>query len=295
MLVGMLALIGFAAPALAEKRVALVVGNSAYKTVGRLANPANDATAIAALLKAAGFAVVELRDASLADFRRAVSDFSDTATDADIAVVYFAGHGIEVDRTNYLIPIDARLTRDFDVVDETVALERVLQAIEPAKRLRLVMLDACRNNPFVAGMRRGSRSVGRGLARLDPATADTLVAFAAKEGTVADDGDGTDSPFTAALLKHLTTPGLDIRLALGRVRDEVRDATRRKQEPFVYGSLGGQTVAIVSAPAHPVAPTPPPTPVQPVIGVFPSQQGVTPLAGERERALKPKDTFKECD
>jgi uncharacterized caspase-like protein len=239
----------FAASAAAEKRVALVIGNSAYKTVGLLANPANDATAMAALLKSAGFAVTELRDAGLADFQRAVSDFSDTASDADIAVFYFAGHGIEVDRANYLIPTDARLVRDFDVGYETVALDRVLQAIEPAKRLRLVILDACRTNPFIGNMRRSNRSVGRGLVRVDPAAADTLVAFAAKENTVADDGAGTHSPFTAALLKHLTTPGLDIRIALGKVRDEVRTATQRKQEPFVYGSLGGQNVAIVSAPA----------------------------------------------
>src|SRR5262249_12680925 len=134
------ATITLTAPALAEKRVALVVGNSAYKTVGRLPNPANDATAMATLLKSAGFSVVELRDAGLSDFKRAVSNFSETANDADIAVVYFAGHGIEVDRANYLIPIDAKLQRDFDVADETVALDRVLQAIEPAKRLRLVIL-----------------------------------------------------------------------------------------------------------------------------------------------------------
>jgi general L-amino acid transport system substrate-binding protein len=236
-------------PALAEKRVALVIGNSAYRSVGPLANPANDATAMAALLKAAGFAVTELRDAGLTDFRRAVSDFSETASDADIVLFYFAGHGIEVDRANYLIPTDARLARDFDVADETVALDRVLQALEPARRLRLVILDACRTNPFVSSMRRSNRSVGRGLVRVDPATADTLVAFAAKENTVADDGAGSNSPFTAALLRHLTTPGLDIRIALGKVRDDVRSATQRKQEPFVYGSLGGQMVALVGAPA----------------------------------------------
>jgi hypothetical protein len=233
----------------AEKRVALVIGNSAYKTVGPLGNPVNDAAAVSALLKSAGFAAVEVYDAGLTTLRRAVADFSEAANDADMAVVYFAGHGIEVDRANYLIPVDAKLARDFDIADETVALDRVLQAIEPAKRLRLVILDACRNNLFISSMRRSTRSVGRGLVRVDPATADTLVAFAAREGTVADDGGGKNSPFTAALLKHLTTPGLDIRLALGRVRDEVRVATQNKQEPFVYGSLGGETVAIVSLPA----------------------------------------------
>jgi uncharacterized caspase-like protein len=129
----------------AEKRVALVVGNSAYQNVGHLANPAKDSAAMAALLRTADFAVVELRDVGLAGFKRAVSDFSETARNADIAVVYFAGHGIEVDRANYLIPIDAMLARDFDIADETVALERVLQAMEPVRGLRLIILDACRS------------------------------------------------------------------------------------------------------------------------------------------------------
>jgi uncharacterized caspase-like protein len=119
------------------------------------------------------------------------------------------------------------------VADETVALDRVLQALEPARRLRLVILDACRTNPFLGTMRKGTRSVGRGLVRVDPATADTLVAFAAKEGTVADDGGGSNSPFTAALLKHLTTPGLDIRIALGRVRDVHRTIRHRQRRPWL--------------------------------------------------------------
>src|SRR6202030_473490 len=178
-------------------------------------------------------------------------------SNAEIAIVYYAGHGIEVDGVNYLIPIDARLARDFDVEAETVSLDRLLRAIEAARRLRLVILDACRENPFAQSMRRSSRAVGRGLARVEPAAPDTLVAFAAKAGSIASDGDGANSPFTAALLKHLATPGLDIRLALGRVRDEVRETTRSRQEPFVYGSLGGRTVSILDALAGSV-PSPPP-------------------------------------
>jgi len=150
---------------------------------------------------------------------------------------------------NYLIPIDARLVRDFDVEAETISLDRVLRAIDSARRLRLVILDACRENPFAQSMKRSSRAVGRGFARVEPAAPDTLVAFAAKAGSIASDGDGANSPFTAALLKHLATPGLDVRLALGLVRDEVMETTRPRQEPFVYGSLGGRTVSIVDAPA----------------------------------------------
>jgi uncharacterized caspase-like protein len=120
-----------------------------YQHAGRLGNPAGDAAAFAALLKASGFQVVERRsDVALAEMRRVIGDFADTAGDADIAIVYYAGHGIEVDGVNYLIPTDATLARDFDVEDETISLDRVLRAIDSARRLRLVILDACRENPF---------------------------------------------------------------------------------------------------------------------------------------------------
>jgi formylglycine-generating enzyme required for sulfatase activity len=229
----------------AEKRIALIIGNSSYQNVGRLPNPVNDAAAMAALFKSAGFEVAGPRsDLGIAAMRRAIGDFADVARDSDIAVIYFAGHGIEVDGVNYLIPVDAVLARDFDVEDETVSLDRALKAIESARRLRLVILDACRSNPFVASMKRSSRAIGRGFTRIEPSP-DTLVAYAAKAGSTAADGSGEHSPFTGALLKHLATPGLDIRLALGRVRDAVRESTSPRQEPFVYGDLGGRTIAIV--------------------------------------------------
>jgi uncharacterized caspase-like protein len=239
-------------PGHAERRVALVMGNANYRNAAQLANPINDATAMAALLRSAGFEVSEPRlDLGIAEMRRAISDFSETARDSDIAIVYFAGHGIEVDGVNYLIPIDATLARDFDVEDETVSLDRVLRAIGTARRLRLVILDACRDNPFVQSMRRGTRAIGRGLARIEPSVTDTLVAFAAKAGSTASDGGGEHSPFTAALLQHIATPGLDIRLALGEVRDAVMANTSPQQEPFVYGSLGGRTISLVDAPQAP--------------------------------------------
>ena len=245
------------APAESSKRVALVIGNSAYARVGKLENPARDAGAVEKMLRHAGFETVEvMRDLSNSAMRRALRDFSDQARDADIAVVFYAGHGIEVNGSNYLIPVDAVLERDIDVEDETVPLERVSQVLEQAKRLRLVVLDACRDNPFMRSMRRtiGSRSIGRGLAKVEVLTIDTLIAFAAKAGSTAEDGRGSNSPYTTALVKHLATPGLDVRLAFGRVRDEVLRSTKGKQEPVYYGSLGGAEIALV-----PAAPTLPPS------------------------------------
>jgi hypothetical protein len=244
-------------PALAEKRVALVIGNSNYKNAALLPNPANDAAAIAATLKGAGFDVVDSRlDLQSTDMRRALREFADQARDADIAVVYYAGHGIEIDGTNYLIPTDAKLERDTDIYDETFSLDRVLLAIEPARQLRLVIVDACRNNPFADTMKRtvASRSISRGLARIEPTTTNTLVAFAAKAGLTALDGNSANSPYATALVKHIATPGLDLRRAFGFVRDDVLQATGNRQEPYVYGSLGGADVALV--PAKPAASAP---------------------------------------
>ena len=246
-------------PAFAEKRVALVLGNSAYKNVAPLTNPVNDSARIASTLKDAGFDVVDSRrDLPAAETRRALRDFADRARDADIAVVYYAGHGIEVDGANYLIPVDARLERDTDIYDEGLSLDRILIAIEPAKKLRLVILDACRDNPFSRTMKRtvASRAIGQGLAKVEPTSPNVLIAYSAKAGSTAADGDGQNSPFTSALSHHLTKPGLDVRRAFGFVRDEVLKTTGNKQEPFVYGSLGGEDVPLVPARPAPAAAAP---------------------------------------
>jgi uncharacterized caspase-like protein len=246
-----LTLVLSAGAASAERRVALIIGNSNYKNVQPLANPARDATAVAALFKKAGFEVVESKlDLGNTAMRRTIREFTGTAKNADIAVVYYAGHGIEFDGTNYLIPIDAELASDVDVEDETISLDRIMRMLDPVKRLRLVILDACRENPFGKKMTRtvASRSMGRGLAKIEVTTTDTLVAFAAKAGMTAADGIGDHSPFTAALLDSLAIPGLDVRIAFGRVRDEVMKSTDNKQEPYVYGSIGGSTVALVAKP-----------------------------------------------
>jgi uncharacterized caspase-like protein len=238
--------------AFADKRVAFIVGNSNYQNVVALANPANDAAAITEMFRKAAFDVVESRrDLKNTDMRRALRDFTEKARDADIAVIYYAGHGIEVDGTNYLVPIDAVLERDTDAYDEAIALDRILQAIEPARQLRLVILDACRDNPFAKNMKRtvASRTLSRGLAGVEPTRPNTLIAFAAKGGSTASDGDNKNSPFTTALLKYLAKPGLELGKAFRLVRDDVMNATANKQEPFVYGSLGGDDVALVPAPA----------------------------------------------
>lgn len=249
-----------AEPAFAAKRVALVLANSAYQHAPSLANPVNDGAVMAKTLKDAGFDVVDSRhDLTALDTRRVLRDFADSTRDADIAVVYYAGHGIEVEGSNYLIPVDAKLERDTDVYDEALSLDRVLVAVEPAKQLRLVILDACRDNPFGRTMKRtlASRGIGRGLAQVEPTSSNTLIAYSAKAGFTAQDGDGANSPFTIALSKHLTTPGLDVRRAFGFVRDDVLKSTGNKQEPFVYGSLGGEDVPLVPVKAMPVTATAP--------------------------------------
>src|SRR5262249_16474341 len=232
----------------AEKRVALVVGNSSYQNAARLPNPSRDAASMADMFRNAGFDTVILQqDVGNLDFKRAVRRFEEAALDADIAVVFYAGHGIEIGGVNYVIPTDAKLASDFDVPDEAIALDRIVDAVGSAKLLHLIILDACRDNPFAANMKRriASRSVSAGLAKVEPTTADTLIAFAAKAGSTASDGTGEHSPYTTALLQNLMVPGVDIRLAFGRVRDEVMRITNQSQEPFVYGSLGGRAISLL--------------------------------------------------
>lgn len=240
--------------ALAEKRVALVMGNSAYKNVARLANPANDAALVGGMFTKAGFDTVDVKlDLNVAEMRKALREFGGKAREADVAVVYYAGHGIELDGTNYLIPTDATLETDSDVLDETLPLDRALFAVEPARQLRLVILDACRDNPFAKTMKRtiAARAIGRGLAKVEPNSPNTMIAFAAKAGSTASDGDAKNSPFATALVERLPTPGLDLGKAFRFVRDDVLKTTGYKQEPYVYGSLGGDDVPLVAA--RPVA------------------------------------------
>jgi uncharacterized caspase-like protein len=249
-----LALLSLAAdPALADPRVALVIGNSAYQNAPRLDNPVNDAAAIAEMFKSIGFDVIDSRrDLGNLEFKRALREFEDKADKADIAVVYYAGHGMEVGGRNYLIPVDARLESDFDALDEAVDLDRVFVSLEAA-HVRLVILDACRDNPFVKRMKHRyavrSGPPGAGLGAIEFLETGTLVAYAAKAGSIAEDNGDGHTPYAKALLKYLPESGLDIRIALGKVRDDVVRNTATHQEPVYYGSLGGAPISL--APAKP--------------------------------------------
>jgi Caspase domain len=224
------------------RRVALVIGNANYRAVPKLANPLNDARVVAAALRAASFTeVIEQYDLGVRELQRALSAFEGKATGADWAVVYYAGHGIEVDGRNFLIPIDAQLKRASDVEDETFALSRVMARVAVARKLQLVILDACRENPFAARMVRSgdtTRTVGtRGLAPIDPEFPNLIVAYAARDGQVALDGQGYNSPYAKALAKYLREPGLELGIFFRRVRADVLAETSGKQRPFEYGSL----------------------------------------------------------
>jgi tetratricopeptide (TPR) repeat protein len=228
------------------KRVALIIGNSAYEKVAQLPNPKRDAAKLASSLQAVGFSkVTVVEDLTSSGFNDTLRAFSRDADGADWAMIYYAGHGMEMNNSNYLVPVDAQLQTDRDVQFEAVPLERVVASIEGAKGMRLVILDACRDNPFTAAMKRTSatRSIGRGLALVEP-EGGTLVAYAAKAGQVAQDGDGENSPFVTALVKRIETPGIEIGKLFRLVRDDVLGATGRQQEPFVYGSLPSEDMFI---------------------------------------------------
>ncbi|MEM7429828.1 MAG: caspase family protein [Pseudomonadota bacterium] len=250
-------LIGLSAAGYAADRVALVVGNSQYAHAPSLPNPTNDASDISVTLKRLGFKVTTVKDLGFEAMRRALLSFSSEAIKAEMAVIFYAGHGMEVNKQNYLVPTDAKLDTDRDIPFEAIPLELVTNSVSGARKLRLVMLDACRNNPFAASMKmtRADRSLGRGLARIEP-EAGTLVSFAAKEGTVASDGTGRNSPYTRALLKHMESPGLEINFLFREVRDAVMKDTNRQQQPFVYGSLGSQRIYLKGGAATDPAPLP---------------------------------------
>ncbi len=232
----------------AQNRIALVIGNGAYVNVKQLPNPPNDAADISQSLQRLGFDVTSVTDATLDGLRHALIDFGRTARDADMAVLFFAGHGMEIMGENWLLPIDAELKNDVDVDTEAVSLRSAMLAVSNAKQLGLVILDACRNSPFFSKMHRPGKTpvIERGLAPVEPAE-NVLVAYAARDGTAARDGAGRNSPYTAALLHHLQTPGLEIEFLFRNVRDDVMSATNDEQQPFVYGSLSSEEIFLKEA------------------------------------------------
>ena len=244
---------------MAGDRVALIIGNGTYQKVPALTNPPRDAADIAGALERLNFKVARLDNASAAEMRKSLVEFGRRADGADVALVFYAGHGMEVGGENWLIPVDAELQNDTDIESEAVSLRSVNLQVAKARLLGLIILDACRNNPFANKMKRSlsNRAVDRGLARTEP-TDNVLVAYAARDGTTASDGSGRNSPFTTAILRNIETPGLEISFLFRRVRDDVMASTKREQQPFVYGSLSKEEIylkpPIAAAPEKVAAP-----------------------------------------
>jgi uncharacterized caspase-like protein len=240
-----------------QARTALVIGNSAYRHVPALPNTANDANDVSAAFERLGFTVQRVSDGRFDDMRRALLDFARKAVQSEIAVIFFAGHGMEIGGENWLVPVDAELKTDRDAEHEAISLKHLMLSVSSASKLGLVILDACRNNPFTAKMQRTARmrAVARGFTAVEPGGS-VLVLFAARDGTTAADGDDRNSPFTTALLRHLETPGLEINFLFRNIRDDVIRATGGEQEPFVYGSLSKEPIYL--KPGDPIGSLAPP-------------------------------------
>jgi tetratricopeptide (TPR) repeat protein len=234
-----------ALPTDSRRRVALVIGNGKYQFAAPLPNPPNDAADIAKALRKLGFDVVEGRDLDRRGIDDAIRQFGRKLDGAEIALFFYAGHGLQVNGRNYLVPVDAKLERPGDLALDAVDIGNVLAQMEAEKRVNLIFLDACRDNPLARSLARslGTRSsaVGQGLASIQSAIG-TMIAYATQPDNVALDGEGRNSPFTAALLKHLVTPGLEIGTLMKRVRADVIAATREKQVPWDHSSLIGDVV-----------------------------------------------------
>ncbi len=231
----------------AAERVALIIGNSAYQKTAELKNPRNDAEAIAKLLTQFGFLVLKGIDVDQFNFKTLVRAFTREMKEAKLALFFYAGHGLQVGRRNFLLPVDAELKEEVDLDFETVELGFILQQMERKRRTNIILMDACRDNPFAVNLARnmGTRSsaIGRGLAALETGVG-TFVGFATQPGNVALDGNQTNSPFTTAILNHLAVPGLDIGVLMRRVREDVIAATDGKQVPWSNSSLVGDSVVL---------------------------------------------------
>jgi len=229
----------------AEKRVALVLGNSQYKNTVSLDNPENDAADITAALLRLGFTVIDGINLEKREMERRIRDYANALKGADVGLFYYAGHGIQVNGKNYMAPVDAQLKSETDLDFEAVDVNLVLRQMERNSRVNLVFLDACRDNPLAEilarslGSRSRSVSIGRGLAPVEKALG-MMIAFATQPGNVALDGDGRNSPFTKALLNHIETEGLTVSDIMINVRKDVLAATDGKQVPWENSSLTGQ-------------------------------------------------------
>jgi hypothetical protein len=232
-------------------RVALVIGNGNYQHSSQLKNPRNDASDVAAALRDIGFDVVEGFDLDRRGMEQKIRSFSDKLETSKLALFFYAGHGLQVDGRNYLVPIDAKLTRPGDLALDAIDIKVVLDQMEEVQRVNLVFLDACRDNPlsrsFASRLGTRSSSVGAGLAPIN-STIGTLIAFATQPSNVALDGTGRNSPFSEALLRHIKTSGADISEVMRRVRRDVIETTNRRQVPWDHSSLTDTVVLVPKGP-----------------------------------------------
>ena len=236
--------------AAAGTRLALVLGNSKYQNVPPLENPANDAQDLSQSLRRLGFDVIEQRDASREAMAKAVHDFSERLPGAEVALFFYAGHGLQMNGENYLVPVDAKIQNAADVRFNTINLADIQQEMESNGRTNIIILDACRDNPFADRLAQSGRSLGaRGLVRVETAAQGSLIVYSTQPNNIALDGAGRNSPFTAALLKYVATPGLEVRQMISRVRGDVLAATDRKQTPWDSSSLVGD-IYLAGAPAE---------------------------------------------
>jgi hypothetical protein len=230
--------------------IALIIGNNDYAHAPELRNARSDAKRIAKVMKGLGYDVIEAYDADARKMAEAMDEFADKVKSARIGLVYYAGHGIQYQGDAYLVPVDLDLNSERDL-RKTVPADYLVSDAAKASELGIVILDACRDNPFVKQIAEDlgptrSMAVGRGLSRINAAPARSLIAYATQAGSVALDGSGENSPYAVSLAEHLNTPNLDVRLIFGAVRDEVVKLTDGKQEPYVYGSLGGDEIYLSS-------------------------------------------------
>ena len=239
-------------PHLAEAsrdRIALVIGMANYQFLPPLQNTHNDANGMAETLERIGFDVTLALDSSASEMTQLLDDFAFRSEVAELALIYFAGHGIEVQGENFLIPVDANVASNRDVQRQSSSLKQLLAAVDRARKMRIVILDSCRDNPLgddisletneeTVAATDTTRGGGGGMAAVDPERG-TLVAFAARDGQVALDGTGSNSPYAQALMQKMAQPNLEISLMFRQVRDLVLEKTGNLQEPHTYGSLTG--------------------------------------------------------
>ncbi len=287
------------APAFA-KRVALVIGNGAYEHTVPLPNPANDAELMASKLRALGFEVVAGQDQTYTDMRRTVMEFAKKAYGAEIALLFYAGHGMQVAGQNLLVPIDAKIEDETSLDFETISIDFILRQMSKDVKVQMVFLDACRDNPLARTLARRmgpsrSSNLGSGLAEIkiqETGGEGSVIAFATSPGDVALDGEGENSPFTSALIRHIDTPNVSIQTVMTRVTGDVYDKTEKRQRPWVNASLIGEVFLNKKAEAQTTevaalgsAPTATPAPSAATNGAALNAATQSTIAWEREKLI----------